>query len=156
MDQSISEFLKNLPSHNEKNFALFNTENGIRTSSRLSVYLPTVDIPSEQSKYAVYKCVYEGVRASVHAYMRLLSRFIYVACNTNRNIFVLNFCSHCHRKEKYFIEIFTSAMGQKGKKTYRCSNQLAAAINLSPFFVLHGPISKLISRIFMFINYRLQ
>lgn len=49
--QSISEFLKNLPSHNEKNFALFNTENGIRTSSRRpSVYLPTVDIPSEQSK----------------------------------------------------------------------------------------------------------
>lgn len=49
--QSISEFLKNLPCHNEKNFALFNTENGIRTSSRRpSVYLPTVDIPSEQSK----------------------------------------------------------------------------------------------------------
>ncbi|XP_055319603.1 DET1- and DDB1-associated protein 1 [Sitodiplosis mosellana] len=46
---SINEFLKNLPSHNEKNFALFNTENGIRTSSRRpSVYLPTVDIPSEQ------------------------------------------------------------------------------------------------------------
>lgn len=50
--QSISEFLKNLPCHNEQNFALYNTENGIRTSSRRpSVYLPTVDIPSEQSMY---------------------------------------------------------------------------------------------------------
>lgn len=52
--QSISEFLKNLPCHNEQNFSLFNTENGIRTSSRRpSVYLPTVDIPSEQSMYCV-------------------------------------------------------------------------------------------------------
>ncbi|XP_037044238.1 DET1- and DDB1-associated protein 1 isoform X1 [Bradysia coprophila] len=46
---SISEFLKDLPCHDEQNFALFNTENGIRTSLRRpSVYLPTIDIPSDQ------------------------------------------------------------------------------------------------------------
>lgn len=57
--QSISDFLKNLPCHNEQNFALYNTENGIRTSSRRpSVYLPTVDIPSEQS---MCNCVVDGV-----------------------------------------------------------------------------------------------
>ncbi|KFB39428.1 AGAP008078-PA-like protein [Anopheles sinensis] len=47
--QSISEFLKDLPCHNEENFSLFNTENGVKTSSkRPSVYIPTLDIPSEQ------------------------------------------------------------------------------------------------------------
>lgn len=46
---SITEFLKDLPCHNEDNFSLFNTENGVKTSSkRPSVYIPTVDIPSEQ------------------------------------------------------------------------------------------------------------
>ncbi|CAD7077728.1 unnamed protein product [Hermetia illucens] len=46
---SVSEFLKGLPCHNEQNFSLFNTENGIRTSlKRPSVYLPTEDLPSEQ------------------------------------------------------------------------------------------------------------
>uniref|UniRef100_A0AAG5DHW1 DET1- and DDB1-associated protein 1 n=1 Tax=Anopheles atroparvus TaxID=41427 RepID=A0AAG5DHW1_ANOAO len=46
---SISEFLKDLPCHNEENFSLFNTENGVKTSSkRPSVYIPTMDIPSEQ------------------------------------------------------------------------------------------------------------
>lgn len=46
---SVSEFLKDLPCHNERNFSLFNTENGIRTSlKRPSVYLPTEDLPSEQ------------------------------------------------------------------------------------------------------------
>uniref|UniRef100_A0A2M4AWI5 DET1- and DDB1-associated protein 1 n=1 Tax=Anopheles triannulatus TaxID=58253 RepID=A0A2M4AWI5_9DIPT len=46
---SISEFLKDLPCHNEENFSLFNTENGVRISSkRPSVYVPTTDIPSEQ------------------------------------------------------------------------------------------------------------
>ncbi|XP_059614554.1 DET1- and DDB1-associated protein 1 [Phlebotomus argentipes] len=48
-DQTITEFLKDLPSYNAKNFALFNTENGLRTSSkRPPVYLPTVDVPAEQ------------------------------------------------------------------------------------------------------------
>ncbi|KXJ72731.1 DET1- and DDB1-associated protein 1 [Aedes albopictus] len=46
---SITDFLKDLPCHNEENFSLFNTENGVKTSSkRPSVYIPTVDIPSEQ------------------------------------------------------------------------------------------------------------
>lgn len=50
--QSITEFLKDLPCHNEENFSLFNTENGVKTSSkRPSVYIPTVDIPSEQGKW---------------------------------------------------------------------------------------------------------
>lgn len=50
--QSVIEFLKDLPCHDEHNFALFNTENGIRTSSkRPSVYLPTAESPSDQSKY---------------------------------------------------------------------------------------------------------
>lgn len=49
--QTISEFLKDLPSYNAKNFALFNTENGLRTSSkRPPVYLPTVEVPAEQSE----------------------------------------------------------------------------------------------------------
>uniref|UniRef100_A0A0K8TSK7 DET1- and DDB1-associated protein 1 n=1 Tax=Tabanus bromius TaxID=304241 RepID=A0A0K8TSK7_TABBR len=45
---SVSEFLKDLPCHNEENFSLFNTENGIRTWKRPSVYLPTEESPSEQ------------------------------------------------------------------------------------------------------------
>ncbi|XP_058448335.1 DET1- and DDB1-associated protein 1 [Malaya genurostris] len=46
---SITEFLKDLPCHNEENFSLFNTENGVKTSSkRPSVYIQTADIPSEQ------------------------------------------------------------------------------------------------------------
>ncbi|XP_055594058.1 DET1- and DDB1-associated protein 1-like [Uranotaenia lowii] len=46
---SVTEFLKDLPCHNEDNFSLFNTENGVKTSSkRPSVYISTVDIPSEQ------------------------------------------------------------------------------------------------------------
>lgn len=46
---SVSDFLKDLPSYDEHNFTLFNTDNGIRTcSKRPSVYLPTIDFPSEQ------------------------------------------------------------------------------------------------------------
>ncbi|XP_077299982.1 DET1- and DDB1-associated protein 1 isoform X3 [Arctopsyche grandis] len=46
---SIREFLKDLPSYDEQNFTLFNTDNGIRTcSKRPSVYLPTTEFPSEQ------------------------------------------------------------------------------------------------------------
>ncbi|XP_055548886.1 DET1- and DDB1-associated protein 1 [Wyeomyia smithii] len=46
---SITEFLKDLPCHNEENFSLFNTENGVKTSSkRPSVYIQTAEIPSEQ------------------------------------------------------------------------------------------------------------
>lgn len=45
----VNEFLKELPSHNSKNFALYNTDHGIRTSSkRPSVYISTTDTPSEQ------------------------------------------------------------------------------------------------------------
>lgn len=50
--QSVAEFLKGLPSHDENNFANFHTDNGNRTCvKRPSVYLPTKDYPSEQSKY---------------------------------------------------------------------------------------------------------
>uniref|UniRef100_A0A336M230 DET1- and DDB1-associated protein 1 n=1 Tax=Culicoides sonorensis TaxID=179676 RepID=A0A336M230_CULSO len=46
---SITEFLKDLPSYNSRNFSLYNTESGIRTSSkRPSVYISTTDIPSDQ------------------------------------------------------------------------------------------------------------
>lgn len=46
---SISDFLKDLPCHNQENFTLFNAESGRRSSSRASVYLPTEDdFPSEQ------------------------------------------------------------------------------------------------------------
>ncbi|XP_050682717.1 DET1- and DDB1-associated protein 1 [Leptidea sinapis] len=46
---SVIEFLKDLPSYDEQNFSLFNTDNGIRNcSKRPSIYLPTKDIPSEQ------------------------------------------------------------------------------------------------------------
>ncbi|XP_063706514.1 DET1- and DDB1-associated protein 1 [Culicoides brevitarsis] len=46
---SVTEFLKDLPSHNSRNFSLYNTESGIRTSSkRPSVYISTTDTPSDQ------------------------------------------------------------------------------------------------------------
>lgn len=46
---SVMEFLKDLPSYDEHNFTLFNTDHGIRNcSKRPSIYLPTKDIPSEQ------------------------------------------------------------------------------------------------------------
>ncbi|XP_029665005.1 DET1- and DDB1-associated protein 1 isoform X1 [Formica exsecta] len=46
---SVAEFLKGLPSHDENNFANFHTDNGNRTCvKRPSVYLPTKDYPSEQ------------------------------------------------------------------------------------------------------------
>lgn len=52
--QSVAEFLKGLPSHDENNFANFHTDNGNRTCvKRPSVYLPTKDYPSEQSTYFI-------------------------------------------------------------------------------------------------------
>ncbi|CAG5030026.1 unnamed protein product [Parnassius apollo] len=46
---SVMEFLKDLPSYDEHNFTLFNTDSGIRNcSKRPSIYLPTKDIPSDQ------------------------------------------------------------------------------------------------------------
>ncbi|XP_072760642.1 DET1- and DDB1-associated protein 1 isoform X2 [Anoplolepis gracilipes] len=46
---SVAEFLKGLPSIDEKNFANHHTDNGNRTCvKRPSVYLPTKDYPSEQ------------------------------------------------------------------------------------------------------------
>lgn len=46
---SLTDFLKELPSHNSKNFSLYNTESGIRTSSkRPSVYISTTDVPADQ------------------------------------------------------------------------------------------------------------
>lgn len=94
MLQSISEFLKDLPCHDEQNFALFNTENGIRTSLRRpSVYLPTVDIPSDQSKEKKNQNI-----SPVNVLIRFHST-----------------CSYSHRKEKHFTQILASTMGQKGK-----------------------------------------
>lgn len=50
--QSVIEFLKDLPSYDAHNFTLYNTDNGLRNcSKRPSIYLPTKDIPSEQSKF---------------------------------------------------------------------------------------------------------
>ena len=49
--QSVAEFLKGLPSYNEDNFARYHNDNGSKISTkRPSVYLPTKDFPSEQSK----------------------------------------------------------------------------------------------------------
>ncbi|XP_037959508.1 DET1- and DDB1-associated protein 1 [Teleopsis dalmanni] len=54
----IAEFLKGLPSHDPKNFSLYNTEHGPRTSQkRPSVYLPTDDIPTEQRIVMDKRCV---------------------------------------------------------------------------------------------------
>lgn len=51
--QSVAEFLKGLPSHDQNNFANFHTDNGNRTCvKRPSVYLPTKDYPSEQSNHS--------------------------------------------------------------------------------------------------------
>lgn len=50
--QSVAEFLKGLPSYNEDNFARYHNDSGSKISTkRPSVYLPTKDFPSEQSKY---------------------------------------------------------------------------------------------------------
>lgn len=59
--QSVAEFLKGLPSHDENNFANFHTDNGNRTCvKRPSVYLPTKDYPSEQSmcKLQLHRLIY--------------------------------------------------------------------------------------------------
>ncbi|XP_043252467.1 DET1- and DDB1-associated protein 1 [Colletes gigas] len=46
---SVAEFLKDLPSHNENNFANFHTDNGNRICiKKPSLYLPTKDHPSGQ------------------------------------------------------------------------------------------------------------
>lgn len=104
MMQSISEFLKNLPCHNEENFSLFNTENGIRTSSRRpSVYLPTKDIPSDQSKFFLQNFTYFW--ATTCAIHNCVLIFIY--------FFVR---SYCDGEKEYFIAISTSAVGQKGSQ----------------------------------------
>lgn len=110
--QSISEFLKNLPCHNEKNFALFNTENGIRTSSRRpSVYLPTVDIPSEQSKCDNCNSAWWALpKYSPLQLMRVKRK------KKNTYWFCLWISSNCDRKEKHFTQIFAPTMGQKGKR----------------------------------------
>lgn len=48
--QSVTDFLKGLPSYNESNFTKYHNDGGIRNNAkRPSVYLPTVDHPSDQS-----------------------------------------------------------------------------------------------------------
>ena len=94
--QSITEFLKDLPCHNEENFSLFNTENGVKTSSkRPSVYIPTVDIPSEQGKWGKRWCCW-------------------LAVNNGSRLFRVPH-SDSYRQEEYSAPLPTSAMGQKGK-----------------------------------------
>lgn len=52
--QSVTDFLKGLPSYNESNFTKYHNDGGIRNNAkRPSVYLPTVDHPSDQSKVPV-------------------------------------------------------------------------------------------------------
>lgn len=108
--QSISEFLKNLPSHNEKNFALFNTENGIRTSSRRpSVYLPTVDIPSEQSKCCgIYKCV----RACAYCHISFMS---YATLSLN---YYLNFAVIVTEKKNILLRYLHQQWDKKVSKFF--------------------------------------
>lgn len=49
--QSVAQFLAGLPSYNENNFSKFHSEGSHRSSAkRPSVYTPTRDIPSQQSK----------------------------------------------------------------------------------------------------------
>ncbi|CAD0203000.1 unnamed protein product [Chrysodeixis includens] len=60
---SVMEFLKDLPSYDEHNFTLFNTDHGIRNcSKRPSIYLPTKDIPSEQKQQFTEKARPEPYR----------------------------------------------------------------------------------------------
>lgn len=100
--QSISEFLKDLPCHNEQNFSLFNTENGIRTSSRRPpVYLPTEEIPSEQSEW--------------HSGKSCISTSDSVWANIDYFLLIFLYCSHCHREEKYSVTLFAPAMGEEGE-----------------------------------------
>jgi len=55
--QSVTDFLKGLPSYNESNFTKYHNDGGIRNNAkRPSVYLPTVDHPSDQSKASKYTC----------------------------------------------------------------------------------------------------
>lgn len=50
--QSVTEFLKTLPSYDKNNFSRFHTDSTNRTCvKRPSVYISTEEIPSEQSKY---------------------------------------------------------------------------------------------------------
>lgn len=45
----MESFLKDLPVHNTDNFSLYSVDNA-RNMKRPSIYLPTVDLPSEQSR----------------------------------------------------------------------------------------------------------
>lgn len=85
--QSVGEFLKDLPVHNEENFSLYDNA---RTSSmkRPSVYLPTIDIPAEQSKMMNHE------NGSL--------------TNLLRSLF-----SYYHREEKHFIAILAPDLGQE-------------------------------------------
>lgn len=99
--QYINEFLKDLPSHNEQNFALFNTENGIRTSSRRPpVYLPTEDIPSEQSM----------TPAHVNPKKFLLNR-----PGSNHSFRFPIIYSYRYGEKEYFAAIFASTVGEEGE-----------------------------------------
>lgn len=50
--QSVAQFLEGLPSYNENNFTKFHVDTNSRSPlKRPSVYVPTKDYPSEQSKF---------------------------------------------------------------------------------------------------------
>jgi hypothetical protein len=80
--------LKDLPVHNQENFSLYNIDSGTRTSQmkRPSVYIPTVDIPAEQSK-------------ELHEYK-----------HTHTN---LDFSSHYHREKEHSPAVPPSDLGQE-------------------------------------------
>jgi len=88
--QSVAEFLKDLPSHDENNFANFHTDNGNRTCvKRPSVYLPTKDYPSEQGKCTRIDYCFMIIYGSSLFY-------IY---------------SHSYGKDYHLIEVSSSTMG---------------------------------------------
>lgn len=84
----MSEFLKDLPVHDEDNFSLYDNA---RASSmkRPSVYLPTIDIPAEQSKW----------KESSH--------------NQDSSMFEIFCFSHHNWEEEYSSALLTSDMGQE-------------------------------------------
>jgi hypothetical protein len=87
--------LKDLPVHNQENFSLYNIDSGARTSSmkRPSVYLPTVDVPAEQSEFLQNK-------SSILIAQQQLTRFI-------------SFFSHHYREEKHSSALPSPNMGQE-------------------------------------------
>lgn len=136
--QSISEFLKNLPCHNEQNFALYNTENGIRTSSRRpSVYLPTVDIPSEQSmcdfdvfldKKKIYTCHFTCMTATDTYFFRYEIIFLFFTFSFSHAVIVTEKKNILLR---YLHQQWDKKVSrEKWKKNYQCQQNIRLRIQI--------------------------